>query len=33
MTQKWQLRPLGLNWDEFDPDDQLGRLANLIGTV
>lgn len=33
MTQKWKQRPPGLNWGEFGPDNQLGRLANPIGTV
>lgn len=33
MTQKWQQRQPGSNWGEFDPADQLDRLANPIGTV
>lgn len=27
---RWKHRPIGSNWGDFGPDDQLGRL-NLIG--
>ncbi len=27
--QRWKQRPLGSNWGEFGPDDQLGRLNYL----
>jgi hypothetical protein len=29
MTGRWKRRPIGANWGDFGPDDELGRL-NLI---
>lgn len=29
MTERWKNRPVGSNWGDFGPDDQLGRL-NLL---
>jgi hypothetical protein len=29
MSSRWKRRPIGSNWGQFGPDDELGRLNHL----
>jgi hypothetical protein len=29
MSSRWKRRPIGSNWGQFGPDDELGRLNYL----